>query len=211
MTDYRLRGDALHDYNVMRFFTETYEEATPHTQHMHSVEGRSTRGRIPNTRVPYLSGHPKSASALRVVRSFGHNTIPNFIGRYFPRRDDPDPAVHQFYRASMLILLKPWRELADLKAVNESWEEAFRRFLDSPQCSIGTQRILSNIQHFHRCQSSALEHAARNDGLLTLPSLTLDDDEEDEEENEPVLVMDGDDEQEKAAILCFASKQASAM
>ncbi|TFK80707.1 hypothetical protein K466DRAFT_503419, partial [Polyporus arcularius HHB13444] len=81
-------------------------------------------GRRPNERVRYGETHPKYGTKQRIVRTKGHNTLPNFIGRYFPRRDDPD--IHSFYCASMLALLKPWRDLAaDLKAPSETWSEAF--------------------------------------------------------------------------------------
>ncbi|KAG1866095.1 hypothetical protein F4604DRAFT_1585958 [Suillus subluteus] len=72
-------------------------------------------GRPRNARVQYLSTHPKYGVRQRIICSQGHNTLPNFIGRYFPRQDDPD--IYDFYCASMLLLLKPWRDIAtDLKS-----------------------------------------------------------------------------------------------
>src|SRR6266446_8177011 len=65
------------------------------------------RGRKRNMRIPYLPTHPKHKQTQHVVRTTGHNNLPNFIGRYFPQRDDPDS--RSLYCASMLLLLKPWR------------------------------------------------------------------------------------------------------
>ncbi|KAJ6518282.1 hypothetical protein C8R47DRAFT_959864, partial [Mycena vitilis] len=71
--------------------------------------------------------HPAYKQKQRAVRSRGHNTLPNFIGNYFPRRDDPDN--EEFYHACMLTLLKPWRDLeTDLKPGSQSWKEAFDLF-----------------------------------------------------------------------------------
>ncbi|KIN95737.1 hypothetical protein M404DRAFT_49684, partial [Pisolithus tinctorius Marx 270] len=87
-----------------------------------------------------------------IMRSLHHNTLPNFIGQYFPSRDDEDQ--QSFYYASVLMLLKPWRNLQiDLKDPSETWEEAFNAF-----CSTASPRdhcIISNIQYFHRCEAAA--------------------------------------------------------
>ena len=54
----------------------------------------------------------------------------------------------------MLMLLKPWRDLStDLKGEDESWEEAFNRFIQTNQNRFS--RILSNVQYYHQCQSAA--------------------------------------------------------
>ncbi|KIO06695.1 hypothetical protein M404DRAFT_44380, partial [Pisolithus tinctorius Marx 270] len=87
-----------------------------------------------------------------IMRSPHHNTLPNFIGQYFPSCDDEDQ--QSFYYASMLMLLKPWRNLQiDLKDPSETWEEAFNAF-----CSTASPRdhcIISNIQYFHKCEAAA--------------------------------------------------------
>ncbi len=67
-----------------------------------------------------------------MVRKEGHNNLPNFIGQYFPCSDDQD--IREFYCASMLVLMKPWTDMnADLKTMDDTWEEAFERFIvDAP-------------------------------------------------------------------------------
>ncbi|KAJ7187074.1 hypothetical protein C8R46DRAFT_810295, partial [Mycena filopes] len=81
----------------------------------------------------------------------GHNTLPNFIGYQFPRRDDAE--TRDFYCACMLVLLKPWRNLAtDLKSGTQSWSEAFETFKASASPRI--HDILAGVQYFHSCQSA---------------------------------------------------------
>ncbi|KAK6977806.1 hypothetical protein R3P38DRAFT_2581092, partial [Favolaschia claudopus] len=77
-------------------------------------------GRPKGMRSRYQATHPAYKHKQRAVRSRGHNNLLNFIGKYFPRRDDPDN--QEFYFACMLVLLKPWRNLrTDLRTVDQSW------------------------------------------------------------------------------------------
>ncbi|KAG1830512.1 hypothetical protein EV424DRAFT_1273811, partial [Suillus variegatus] len=78
--------------------------------------------------------------------------LPNFIGRYFPRQDDPE--IYPFYCASMLLLLKPWRNVAtDLKSPEQTWQSAFEKFHLTASQSI--QHIVSGIQYFYQYKTSA--------------------------------------------------------
>ena len=152
--DYQHRGAELEDYNILDFFVETYEtEITRADRKADSFEDDYRgRGRPRNTRVQYLVGHPKSGSVHRVIRSSGHRNLPNFVGKWFPRNDDEQ--FHDFYCASMLTLLKPWRNLeTDLKAPTESWVAAFDTFRASATPRV--KRALSGIQYFHECESAA--------------------------------------------------------
>jgi hypothetical protein len=150
VTDYCLRGTELSSLNVLNYFVDTYETSIPHNVTVPATP--SSRGRPPHARVPYLPGHPKHGSRQRVIRPSGHRNLPNFIGRYFPRRDDPD--VHDLYCASVLMLLKPWRDLSrDLKEPSESWAVAFQHFHDSAPQTI--KDIICNIQYFYECANSA--------------------------------------------------------
>ena len=153
-----LRGDTLGNYNVIEFFVDTYE--TNLTSRDLSAEHRSrkraggpTLGRPRHEHVPYLPEHPKSGNKQRVIHPRGHNNLPNFIGRYFPPRDDPDQ--YQFYCASMLMLLKPWRKVDnDLKKTSQTWEAAFDEFITG--ASKETINILSGIQYYHQSRWSAM-------------------------------------------------------
>lgn len=179
VTDYMLRGHELEHLNVMSFFVDTYERpvnakarAEFNSLETNDTDHYTSRGRPRHTRVQYLSSHPNYLSKERVVRPKGHNNLPNFIGRYFPRRDDPDE--RRYYCACMLILLKPWRNLdMDLKRADETWEAAFNAFLASAPEK--TRHILSGIQYFHDCES-----AARQSSNVT-PSNDVDHENQEDE------------------------------
>ena len=90
-----------------------------------------------------------------MLRTPCHNNLPNFIGHYFPRRDDPE--TENLYHASMLMLLKPWHNiLTDLKNPEQTWKEAFLLFVNGPENQEKrVNNILSGIQYFHDCKSSS--------------------------------------------------------
>ena len=168
VTDYMCRGDDLEDYNVLDFITETYDQKITRTSREKSGEDVDRdgdtedcpRGRPANDRVPYRPNHPKHANVQRVVRSTGHNTLPNIIGKYLPRNDDRE--TYPFYCASMLVLLRPWRDMAvDLKRENETWEAAFDEFVRTTTPRI--RRVISNIQYFHACENAAQERRDAED------------------------------------------------
>ena len=164
VTDYQHRGVELEDYSVLDFFVETYETEITKADREADLFLEDTHrgpGRPRNTRARYLTSHPKSGSVHRVIRSPGHRNLPNFIGRWFPRNDDEE--FYDFYCASMLTLLKPWRNLTtDLKLPTEGWADAFKLFRDSSNPR--ARRVLSGIQYFHECES-----AAQKDTTITLP------------------------------------------
>ncbi|KIK25270.1 hypothetical protein PISMIDRAFT_9649 [Pisolithus microcarpus 441] len=157
VTDYSLRGDLLVDANIIDFFVGSYEMNVDHKESSLSSKydgDGKWRGRPRHDRIPYLALHPNSSCKQRVKRAAGHNNLPNFIGQCFPRRDVTDN--YSFYCACMLMLLKPWRSLAtDLKRPLQSWESAFDEFLASAEQQI--HNIISGIQYFHECKSSALQ------------------------------------------------------
>ncbi|RDX46830.1 hypothetical protein K466DRAFT_454103, partial [Polyporus arcularius HHB13444] len=69
-------------------------------------------------------------------------------GKWFPRCDDD--GTRDFYCASMLMLLKPWRRLSDLKVPHRTWRESFEDFLATADSD--THFILDGIQYFHECK-----------------------------------------------------------
>jgi hypothetical protein len=162
--DYALRGDSLSEYNVYEFFVDTYEEqitGAGRTRANNPVQG--FRGRPKHERIPYYPEHLKHESVHRVMRSADHNNLPNIIGRFFPRRDDPD--TYPFYCASMLLLLKPWRNIeTDLKLPSETWEDAFDSLMKTAPRKY--QRIVSGIQYFHDCENSAKDRRVEENAML---------------------------------------------
>jgi hypothetical protein len=201
VTDYQLRGDDLEDVNVLDFFVDTYEEDVKRTRRSQEVDVEvedniealdadidgeqsrgptgSKRGRPRHNRSQYKEGHPQRAQKQRVMRQDGHRNLPNFVGPYLPRRDDPD--IRELYCASMLTLLKPWRILkTDLKGDDETWEDAFDKFIHTDYDRFS--RTTSNVQYYHQCQTAA----ARDTGDKPAPDAERFQDEMamDEEANE---------------------------
>ncbi|KAJ3538129.1 hypothetical protein NM688_g6564 [Phlebia brevispora] len=171
VTDYICRGDNLQSMSILEFFVGTYEELITRRANQPVAEEGTTnasaprRGRPRNQRVPYTERHPRVGVAQRVVRSPGHRNLPNIVGRWFPRNDDPD--VHEYYCASMLLLLKPWRNIAtDLKTIDQTWEQAMDAFLDSliPAERAHALFMLSGVQYFHDCYQSARDTQQQESG-----------------------------------------------
>ncbi|CAK5281207.1 unnamed protein product [Mycena citricolor] len=147
--DYSQRGTELADYNMMDYFVDTYESD------ISSKERES--GCQPTDEVTHDT-HPSHDQKQRIIRLVGHNTFPNFIGQWFPRRDDEED--QDFYMACMLMLLKPWHVLQDdLKTIDQTWPAAFDLFYQSASPRI--HDLLANIQFYHGCELAAL--ASRND------------------------------------------------
>jgi len=59
----------------------------------------------------------------------------------------------------MLALLRPWRDIGDLKMQTETFKEAFDAFVAVTDDR--TADILANIQYQHECSNSAAKKRAR--------------------------------------------------
>ena len=191
LTDYACRGEELAAVNFLDFFVDTYETEIP----MAEREAKTTRaragdgderrgpGRPRNARVRYLPHHPKANSVQRVLRCLGHRNLPNFIGRWFPRSDEEEEK--SFYCASMLALLKPWRDLAvDLKQPGEKWESAYDDFLE--EVSWKEKRVISGLQYFHECSSAATADDSCDSAPARRSSQETDNSDSEDEGSSPV-------------------------
>lgn len=164
VTDYQCRGEGLQGFNLIEFTMHSYERERSEAvngDEPHEVEGQQEThnqqgGRPRNDRVEYTVDHPKHSTLVRILRTVGHNNLPNFIGGHtIPRSDDPE--IVEFYSACMLTLLKPWRDITtDLKGPNETWAAAFNAF--QAGCDEYVQRIISGFQYFHECETAAKEN-----------------------------------------------------
>ena len=154
--DYQFRGLVLEDTNFFSFMLDTYETFNIYKKE-NSVDNEErvapTRGRPPHERIPYLEGARKGKS-MRVRRAKGHETLPRFVGRWFPRNNDGK--TQELYFASMLLLLSPWRSLQDLKDPMETFAESFERFTSTITHNSKIPQILENIQYYHDCYDAAL-------------------------------------------------------
>ncbi|KAF8507858.1 hypothetical protein JB92DRAFT_2610908, partial [Gautieria morchelliformis] len=70
---------------------------------------------------------------------------------YFPRRDGAE--VEDFYCASTLALLKPWRSLHSLKSNLITWRQAFDTFKEAAPGRV--RDIIANIQYYYDCEDAA--------------------------------------------------------
>ena len=154
--DYYYRGKELDEYSVLDFFVDTYEDVLDPEDMDESLEDTDrVPGRPKTSYALYHPSHLKSNERLRKIRQRGHRNLPNFVGRYFPRRDDSN--IQDFYCASILTLLKPWRSiLTDLKSQNQTWTQALDSFLiDSPRRK---SFVVSGIQLFHESKPSSMDN-----------------------------------------------------
>ncbi|KAG2743252.1 hypothetical protein P692DRAFT_20821637 [Suillus brevipes Sb2] len=97
-----MRGNELESNSFFEFNINTYEEAIPASEKQNngrSIAITSSRGRPRNDRSHYKECH----THRRVIRSKGHSTLPNIVGPFFPRPNDP--TCRTLYCASMLALL----------------------------------------------------------------------------------------------------------
>ena len=153
LRDYQFRGYALEDMNFISFMLDTYETFSI-CEKVASAKGEGpSKGQPPHEQIPYLEGARKG-KGMRVRRTMGHETLPRFVGRWFPQNNEPK--TRQLYCASMLLLLSPWRSLQDLKDPMETFEESFERFIMTVAQDSKILRIIGNIQYYHDCYDAAL-------------------------------------------------------
>ena len=157
LKDYQYRGEELGPMNFLDFMLETYEVAREDKESQVVIEGSLDEiphprplGRPLSLRIPYQDVAGK-AKRCRIVRQPGHETLPRFVGRWFCRSDDD--FEKDLYRASILLLLKPWRKLQELKDGMETFEEAFKWFMlhTDEKC----KRVVANIDYYYECSDGA--------------------------------------------------------
>lgn len=142
------------------YFVNTYEERTriqaqsneEPNEDNEEIPGRRG-GRPRDIRAAYQADHPRSSTMHRVIWSTGHRNLPNIIGPWLERNDDP--TTYPLHCASVLACLKPWRALEELKSDCTSWTEALDIFLagaNEHRCC-----IQANIQYYYQCRDQADE------------------------------------------------------
>lgn len=116
-----------------------------------SVDNR--KGRKRNLRTGYLDQHPKHLTHDRIARSEDHTYMPNVIGQWFPRRDVEED--EDFYFASILVFLRPWRDMRRLKQEHRTWKEEGLRFLET--ATTGERDVIAGMQYYYDSKAAA-EH-----------------------------------------------------
>ncbi len=112
-----------------------------------------TSGRRSNQRSHYIEPHPQRGVRCRVVRSPGHNTLPSVVGPFFPRPGDSGTKTNDDFMATMLFLLKPWREARQVKEEEESWQDAYDRFISGS--SRRDRDVVAGVKYYYQCFDSA--------------------------------------------------------
>ncbi|KAJ3562055.1 hypothetical protein NP233_g9813 [Leucocoprinus birnbaumii] len=141
--DYMARGEGLEGYSFFDFVVETYDG-----RWIADEDNSTRRGRRPNERVRYRGD--ERAGRCRVLRSEGHETLPEFIGKWLPRSNNEDDM--ELYSASMLLLFKPWQEWQDIPNGRPSFEEEFALFFSLALFRI--RQMLENIQYYYDSMDS---------------------------------------------------------
>lgn len=177
--DYAFRGAEFENLGFLNFMVDTYERRIKgETEKLNiDYDDEDGSGRVRWEDRHYLTGHPKSGTHLRVPRMENHNVLPNIVGPWLPRRDGED-CMKEYYYASMLAFLKPWRNLRHLKHDQEPWEEAFNAFLCG--ASQRDKDVVSGCQYYYESKNvvshrNVEDKASAND---------VDDDEEEGRETE---------------------------
>ncbi|KAJ3574092.1 hypothetical protein NP233_g1995 [Leucocoprinus birnbaumii] len=159
--DYLLRGDVLEESCFFDFLLNTYDGAE-----IGDPDGPTRRGRRPNIRVPYRSEDRKGR--CRVIRSEGHECLPEFIGRWLPSATNPEE--NELYAASMLLLFKPWRNWEDIKGTYPNCKEHFNEFIAGASSRL--KNVIANIQYFHSSKDSRRTEEADHGGMGPMLGLT---------------------------------------
>ena len=179
--DYMDRGPQLAFMSFLDFFLNTYEANAKEP----SISGR---GRKPNERVRYLEG-TGHGDKCRVLRTHGHETMPHFIGPWFPRNDVEE--LQDVYCACMLALFSPWTDMRNLKTADQTFKEAYDEFMKN--ASEHTKYMTANIQYQHECfDSAARKRAAQRDDRSVIgltPAESVPQDRETLQENEQALAQ----------------------
>ncbi|KAF7288210.1 ATP-dependent DNA helicase [Mycena chlorophos] len=145
LKEYQDRGTALSAMNFYDYFTLTY-----HGTELEEKPDSERRGRPQSERVPYLPS--ASRAGCRVIRHERAEINLHFIGKWFPRADDPNT---EYYSAQMLLLFRPWRVLPDLHHGHPNFAAAFSAF--TPTADSRILRTIENIQYFYECSDRASE------------------------------------------------------
>jgi hypothetical protein len=150
--DYAYRGVEFETMGFLTFVVETYERRLKNETTGSEKEQRENSGSSPMTESGrYMNDHSRSSTHVRVCRADNHNTLPNIVGPWLPRRDGEE-STRPFYFAAMLAFLKPWRDLNRLKNDGDTWESAFDRYMQT--ASQRDRDVVSGCQYYYDTRSA---------------------------------------------------------
>jgi hypothetical protein len=148
LQNYTWRGEALEQYSYLDFMLNTYDSR--------EKPSKATKawGRPQNQRVAYQG--QKNSTRVHILRSSQQETMPNFIGKWFPQCDEPGNREH--YCALMLMLLRPWRNLGNLMGQSKTFDHEFSKFMQDNDDGEFT-RFFDNVNYFYDTAERAREVA----------------------------------------------------
>ncbi|KAJ7431847.1 hypothetical protein B0H11DRAFT_1941243 [Mycena galericulata] len=158
LKEYTDRGEALESMNYYDYHVDTYdgkplkkdgaqeEEDGGQDDAVLPDEEIRGAGRPASKRIPYLASSKRKG--CRVLRSKNLETLPHFIGTWFPRA-----TAGEYYYAHILALLRPWRDLRELVGPDGTFQSAYDEFLSTASSRL--RQIIENISYFHECTDSA--------------------------------------------------------
>ena len=177
--DYQYRSNILNNMCLYDFVSTVYKKKMNATDlrylstNMVSRENEgSKRGRPPNERYAFQNQHPQGKT--HVLMKYSELHVPILYGPLIPRQDRVD--TRERYCRAILTLFVPWRTIADLCDLNQTWEDAFNS--RQSRISIHSWKIIENIQLLRECKKDRDAHL-----LQVITEAQTDDDEID-----PVLV-----------------------
>jgi hypothetical protein len=180
--DYTLRGVEFETMGFLSFTVETYERRLGKQTKDVDDNGEDEMIHSRNPFARYLSNHPKVDTHYRTLRSENHNFLPNIVGSWFPRRDGEESASAYYY-AAMLAVLKPWRDLRQLKSEDETWELAFTTYIQN--ASQREKDVVAGCQYYYETKSVVanreFDDERKDDGGGMDDDHMLDDDGLDDE------------------------------
>ena len=128
--DYINHGNELESYCLYEFVKNTYED-TIHPSRLRpgspANEDRGEQERPWSQWSHYQTDHPFHLTRYHIVRGPGHNTVVDIVGPWLLQCSNETPADMDC--ASLLLLLKPWHKLEELKCNLQSWMEAYEEML----------------------------------------------------------------------------------
>ncbi|EAU83557.2 ATP-dependent DNA helicase PIF1 [Coprinopsis cinerea okayama7 len=173
--EYAYRGCDLENESFLKVMLDTYDAAfDPDLEantHASSSTAQPRQRRPRHDRIPYLSAYG-NAKRCRIRRAPWHETLPRFSGRWFPRSDEP--RNHETYCAAMLMLLKPWRSLRDLKGQQATFKHAFDHWRLS-SATTWDLTVIENIQFYYDCADHADAIADEEDNSMTYRAVLEED------------------------------------
>jgi len=102
--------------------------------------------------VPYLEGLHKEGKG-RLICPQAQVVVLELIGGWPPASDDE--AKGDLYKASMLLMFKPWRDIGRLKEDKGSFVAVFGQFEKNMSDKVRVR--LENIQAFYDCDPDGIE------------------------------------------------------